>query len=124
MVIKNTEQQEFIDGFDGIDPIRTFGFEFSRGDSPLFIFRRDIDQTSPRNLENYLFEYRTTSWQRFRAKYFGSRFLLGNFKKVGHMGYTDWFLFWCSQCRQFQVNYKRGFAQRLDCESCLCKSYP
>lgn len=75
-------------------------------------------------LEEYLLLFRTTRWQKFLAKHFGFRIRLGFFKKVGHADYMDWFLFWCDRCERFQVSYKRGFANRLDCESCLSKSYP
>ena len=127
MVIKNTEQKDFafIDQFDGVNPIRIFGHQFDESDGlPLFISRSSLNIDSPRSLEEYLLEHKTTPWQRFRAKHFGSCFLLGSFKKVGHVGYMGWFLFWCNNCRRFSVNYKRGFDQRLDCESCLFKSYP
>ncbi len=75
------------------------------------------------NFEEHLLLFKTSRWQKFKAKYF-KPVCLGIFKKAGHTGYMGWFLFWCNQCQKFTVNYKRGFDERLDCESCLSKSYP
>ncbi|OHB18128.1 MAG: hypothetical protein A2749_02360 [Parcubacteria group bacterium RIFCSPHIGHO2_01_FULL_45_26] len=118
MVVRHNEEVEFIDGFDGIVAIRTFGFESFRGDSPLFILRSSICKGSPVSLEEYILKYRTTPWQRFRALFLVNRILLGSFKKVGQIGYMDWYLFWCGRCEQLRVNYKQGFDNRLDCQFC------
>lgn len=105
-----------IDQFDGVTPVRIFGHQFDGGDGlPLFISRSSLNIDSPRRLEEYLLECKTTSWQRFRAKHLQARILLGSFKKVGHTGYMGWFLFWCGHCKRFSVNYKQGFDGRLEC---------
>ena len=68
--------------------------------------------------EDHLLTFRTSPWQKFLAKYFGSRICLGYFKKVGDKGFMNWYLFWCERCKRFQVNYKSGFGNSLDCKSC------
>lgn len=70
------------------------------------------------SLEEWLLKFRAKLWQKFLTKWFGIRFNLGYFKKVNHRDYTNWFLFWCNRCEQFQVNYKQGFDNHLPCKNC------
>ena len=80
--------------------------------------------SAPQSLEDYLIRFRTSRWQKFLAKYIFTSVCLGFFRKAGHRGHMNWFLFWCRTCRKFVISYEHGFNKRLDCESCLSKSYP
>lgn len=69
-------------------------------------------------LEEWLLKFRAKSWQKFLAKWFGFRFCLGVFEKIGHTSYMNWYLFWCDRCGIYQVNYKQGFDNHLPCQNC------